>query len=224
MPETPALAAAAGRGRRRHRRARLPVLRPARRRAGDPRAAEKALARGMRTAALPRLPRTTTRALVGDTPLIPMTYASLLEAYGWERFETDARAAGATSFDRRRPAARLPAGAAADPARRAHLDRRAHRARGGRDRRLALPRHAHRDDRRTHRAVRRARRARSASASAHRTSRSTPGSGSRRPSTHARPPTLGDGIVVGSRAVQVAEEGPAALRAYVASLRAALDA
>ena len=27
-----------------------------------------------------------------------MTYASLLEAYGWERFEADARAAGATSF------------------------------------------------------------------------------------------------------------------------------
>ena len=39
-----------------------------------------------------------TRALVGETPLVPMTYASLLEAYGWERFETDARAAGATSF------------------------------------------------------------------------------------------------------------------------------
>ena len=34
---------------------------------------------------------------------------------------------------------------------------------------------------------------------------------------------LTDGIVVGSRAVQVAEEGPAALDAYVASLRAALD-
>ena len=33
-----------------------------------------------------------------------------------------------------------------------------------------------------------------------------------------------DGVVVGSRAVQVAEEGPEALRAYVASLRAALDA
>src|SRR3989442_1702652 len=31
-----------------------------------------------------------------------------------------------------------------------------------------------------------------------------------------------DGVVVGSRAVQVAEEGPAALRAYVASLREAL--
>src|SRR5205807_359018 len=35
---------------------------------------------------------------------------------------------------------------------------------------------------------------------------------------------LADGIVVGSRAVEVAEEGPAALRAYVASLREAIDA
>src|SRR6266852_875595 len=38
-----------------------------------------------------------TRARV-DVPLIPMTYASILEAYGWERFETDARAEGATSL------------------------------------------------------------------------------------------------------------------------------
>jgi len=34
---------------------------------------------------------------------------------------------------------------------------------------------------------------------------------------------LADGIVVGSRALQVAEEGPDALREYVSSLRAALD-
>jgi len=34
---------------------------------------------------------------------------------------------------------------------------------------------------------------------------------------------LVDGIVVGSRAVEVSDEGPDALRAYVASLRAALD-
>jgi len=34
---------------------------------------------------------------------------------------------------------------------------------------------------------------------------------------------LADGIVVGSRAVQVAEEGPAALRDYVSSLRAVLS-
>jgi tryptophan synthase alpha subunit len=30
-----------------------------------------------------------------DVPLVPMTYSSLLEAYGWERFAADARAAGA---------------------------------------------------------------------------------------------------------------------------------
>ena len=41
---------------------------------------------------------------------------------------------------------------------------------------------------------------------------------------HARAAcTLADGVVVGSRAVEVAEEGPHALRAYVGSLRAALD-
>jgi tryptophan synthase alpha chain len=35
---------------------------------------------------------------------------------------------------------------------------------------------------------------------------------------------LADGVVVGSRAVEVAEDGPAALRDYVRSLRAAIDA
>jgi tryptophan synthase alpha chain len=34
---------------------------------------------------------------------------------------------------------------------------------------------------------------------------------------------LADGVVVGSRAVQVAEDGPDALRSFVASLRGALD-
>ena len=59
-------------------------------------AAERALAEGMRTReCLDCLART--RALV-DVPLVPMTYASLLEAYGWERFEADARAAGADSL------------------------------------------------------------------------------------------------------------------------------
>ena len=60
-------------------------------------AGEKALAAGMRTAACLEC-LAATRALVGETPIVPMTYASLLEAYGWERFETDAREAGATSF------------------------------------------------------------------------------------------------------------------------------
>jgi tryptophan synthase alpha chain len=35
---------------------------------------------------------------------------------------------------------------------------------------------------------------------------------------------LADGVVVGSRALEAAEEGPEALHAYVASLRAAIDA
>jgi len=59
------------------------------------RAAERALAEGMRTReCLECLARTRERVSV---PLVPMTYASLLEAYGWERFSDDARAAGADS-------------------------------------------------------------------------------------------------------------------------------
>src|SRR5207244_6070441 len=57
------------------------------------RAGERALAEGMRTAACLDVLRET-RALV-EVPLIPMTYASILEAHGWERFDADARAAGA---------------------------------------------------------------------------------------------------------------------------------
>ena len=49
-------------------------------------------------------------------------------------------------------------------------------------------------------------------------------SASPRPSKPPRAAALADGVVVGSRAVQVAEEGPETLGAYVASLRAALDA
>src|SRR5262249_32519347 len=61
------------------------------------RAAERALAAGMRTrACLDCLARI--RELLPDTPLVPMTYASLLEAYGWSRFADDARTAGATSL------------------------------------------------------------------------------------------------------------------------------
>jgi tryptophan synthase alpha chain len=60
------------------------------------RAAEHALADGMRTAECLRcLDEIRERVSV---PLVPMTYASLLEAYGWGRFEEDARAAGASSL------------------------------------------------------------------------------------------------------------------------------
>ena len=59
-------------------------------------AGERALAEGMRTqACLDCLAETRSKV---DVPLIPMTYASILEAYGYERFRDDALAAGATSF------------------------------------------------------------------------------------------------------------------------------
>src|SRR5207253_4581745 len=61
------------------------------------RAAERALAQGMRTrACIDCLART--RELVPETPLVPMTYSALLEAYGWDRFARDAQSAGATSL------------------------------------------------------------------------------------------------------------------------------
>ena len=90
------------------------------------RAAERALAEGMRTAAcLECLAQTRERV---DVPLVPMTYAALLEAYGYERFEREAREAGATSLI----VADLPVDAMPelrrDPARRADVHRRADRA------------------------------------------------------------------------------------------------
>jgi tryptophan synthase alpha chain len=67
-------------------------------------AAERALAEGMRTErCLECLAAVRRRVAV---PLVPMTYASLLEAYGYERFARDASAAGATSLI----VADLPAG------------------------------------------------------------------------------------------------------------------
>src|SRR6476661_1381903 len=68
------------------------------------RAAERALAAGMRTAACLECLEAVRGAV--SVPLVPMTYASLLEAYGWERFADDARAAGADSLI----VADLPAG------------------------------------------------------------------------------------------------------------------
>src|ERR1041385_8780324 len=48
------------------------------------RAGERALARGMRTRQCLEC-IADTRALVGETPIVPMTYAAILEAYGYER-------------------------------------------------------------------------------------------------------------------------------------------
>src|SRR3954451_15894619 len=60
------------------------------------RAGERALAAGIRTQrCLEGLAETRARV---DVPLIPMTYSSIFDAHGWERLESEARAAGATSF------------------------------------------------------------------------------------------------------------------------------
>jgi tryptophan synthase alpha chain len=60
------------------------------------RAGERALAAGMRTRRCLEV-LAEIRARV-DVPLVPMTYASIFEAYGWAELERDARAAGATSL------------------------------------------------------------------------------------------------------------------------------
>ena len=186
------------------------------------RAAERALSRGMRTrACLDVLERT--RALLPDTPLVPMTYSSLLEAYGWDRFATDAAAAGATSLI----VADLPAGDRPE-LRRVQLvaptstDERIRLAGEQTDGWLYLVTVAGTTGARDELSpalaglVERARRTTDVPLYA--------GFGISTPEHAHVAAELADGIVVGSRAVQVAEDGPAALRDFVRSLREAVDA
>ena len=185
------------------------------------RAAERALARGMRTGAcLETL--AATRERLPSTPLVPMTYASLLEAYGWQRFAADAQAAGATSLI----VADLPAGQRRDM-RRVQLV-----APTSTDERLALA--ARTTDgwlylvTLTGTTGARAELSPALAGLVARTRAATDvplyaGFGISTPE-HARvAASLVDGIVVGSRAVEVAEGGPRALAPYVGSLRQALD-
>jgi tryptophan synthase alpha chain len=187
------------------------------------RAAERALAAGMRTrACLECLART--RELLGTaTPLIPMTYASLLEAYGWERFEEDARAAGATSLI----VADLPAGERPELSRiqlvaPTSTDGRIRLAAELTDGWLYLVTVTGTTGTRTDLSpalaglVQRARAVTDLPLYA--------GFGISTPAQARSAAGQADGIVVGSRAVEVAAEGPHALREYVATLRAALDA
>jgi len=187
------------------------------------RAAERALAEGMRTrACLDCL--AATRDLVGpEIPLIPMTYASLLEAYGWERFEESARAAGATSLI----VADLPAGERPG-LRRVQMvaptstDERIRLAAEQTDGWLYLVTLTGTTGARTALSpalaglVARARAATQVPLYA--------GFGISTPEQARAAAEQADGIAVGSRAVEVAEQGPDALREYVASLRQALDA
>ena len=185
------------------------------------RAAERALAAGMRTkACLECLAATRERVAV---PLVPMSYSSLLEAYGWERFAEDARSAGAASMI----VADLPAGE------RPGLRRIQLVAPTSTEERLALAAAetdgwlylvtltgttGARSDLSPAFAtlVERARRVTDRPLYA--------GFGISTPDHARAAAALADGIVVGSRAVEVAEEGPSALEAYVRSLREGLDA
>src|SRR5580765_757813 len=184
------------------------------------RAAERALARGMRTQqCLDVLART--RDALPETPLIPTTYASLLEAYGWERFAEDAATAGATSLI----IADLPAGDRPE-LRRVQLvaptstDTRIQLAGEQTDGWLYLVTVAGTTGARTDLSPALARlveRARSATYVPLYT-----GFGISTPEQARAAADLADGVVVGSRALEAAEAGPSALQDYVASLRSAL--
>jgi tryptophan synthase alpha chain len=185
------------------------------------RAAERALAQGMRTAkCLECLAQTRARV---DVPLVPMTYSSLLEAYGWERFAADAEGAGATSLI----VADLPAGEHPE-LRRIQLV-----APTSTDERLALAA-AHTDGwlylvTLTGTTGPRADLSPALAGLVERARRVTDlplyaGFGISTTAHAAAAAELVDGIAVGSRAVEVAEHGREALQEYVSSLRAALDA
>jgi tryptophan synthase alpha chain len=185
------------------------------------RAAERALAQGMRTrACLDCL--AATRGRVG-VPLVPMTYASLLEAYGWERFAADARAAGGTSLI----VADLPAGERPD-LRRVQLvaptstEERLRLAGEQTDGWLYLV---------TVTGTTGARDGVSSALAglAERARAAAPGVplyagfGISSPADAHAAAELTDGVVVGSRALEAAEAGPSALREFVRSLRESID-
>jgi tryptophan synthase alpha chain len=185
-------------------------------------AGERALAQGMRTAAcLECLAETRSRVQV---PLIPMTYASILEAYGYERFRDDARAAGATSLI----VADLPLEAAPEIPRVQLVaptspDERIRLAAERTDGWLYLVSLTGTTGARTSVSdqlaglVERARGVTDVPLLA--------GFGISTPDQAAAAAALADGVVVGSRAVEVADaEGPEGLTRYVASLRRAVDA
>ena len=185
-------------------------------------AAERALAEGMRTkACLDCLADIRDRV---DVPLVPMTYASLLEAYGYERFQADAHEAGATSLI----VADLPLEAAPE-LRRVHLvapttpAERIRLAGQNTDGWLYLV---------SLTGTTGAREAVSSQLASlvERTRAVTEvpllaGFGITTPEQAAEAARLADGAVVGSRAIEVADDaGPDGLRDYVASLRKAIDA
>jgi tryptophan synthase alpha chain len=185
------------------------------------RASERALSRGMRTrACLDVLART--RELLPETPLVPMTYAAILEAYGYERFATDARERGASSFilvdlpvEVRPTLRRIQLVAPTS------TEERIRAAAEATDGWLYLVSVTGTTGARAELSpalpplVQRVRAVSDVPAYI--------GFGISTPDHAHAAGELADGVVVGSRAVKMAEDGPDALRDFVASLRSALD-
>jgi tryptophan synthase alpha chain len=184
------------------------------------RAAERALAQGMRTAECLQCLRDVREAV--DVPLIPMTYSSLLEAYGWGRFADDAGAAGASSLI----VADLPVDVRPE-LRRVQLvaptstDERIALAAGSTDEWLYLVTVAGTTGARTELSpalaplVDRTRKLTEVALYA--------GFGISTPEQAAAAGELADGVVVGSAALLAAEEGAPSLERFVSQLRSALD-
>ena len=184
------------------------------------RAAERALAQGMRTPECLECLRAVGARV--SVPLVPMTYASLLEAYGWERFASDSRAAGASSLI----VADLPVDVRHE-LRRVQLvaptstDERVSLAAERTDGWLYLVTVAGTTGTRTELPpalaplVERARAVTDLPLYA--------GFGISTPEQATAAAALADGVVVGSAALSAAEDGAAALEGFVARLRAALD-
>ena len=183
------------------------------------RAAERALAAGMRTEACLENLRAIREQV--SVPLVPMTYASLLEAYGWERFAADARAAGAATMI----VADLPVDVHPE------VDRVQLVAPTSTDARIALA--AERTDGWLYLvtvAGTTGAREELSPALAPLVERARglidvplyAGFGISSPEQAAAAAELADGVVVGSAALLAAEEGPSALQRFVAQLRAAL--
>ena len=185
------------------------------------RASERALARGMRTAAcLDVLAQT--HELLPDTPLVPMTYAAILEAYGYERFAATARERGASSFilvDL--PVEEQPALRRIQLVAPTSTEERIRAAAEATDGWLYLVSVTGTTGARTELSpvlpplVQRVRAVSDVPVYV--------GFGISTPELARAAGELADGVVVGSRAVEVAESGPEALRSFVASLRTALD-
>ena len=185
------------------------------------RASARALARGMRTNACLEV-LAGTRELLPDTPLVPMTYAAILEAYGYERFAAEARDRGASSFilvDL--PVEEQPALRRIQLVAPTSTDERIRAATDATDGWLYLVSVTGTTGARTELSpalpplVQRVRAVSDVPLYA--------GFGISTPQQARAVAELGDGVVVGSRAVEAAEAGPDELRGYVASLRAALD-